>query len=128
VENLHTLFEFISLLIYMCSFFFSTVIQTTKISFFFSPPPVSVNWNNHIIFLYVELQKQGKRSPNEYSLEIEDSCICGAFLSWHPLKLTMRCVTLLILLIVSSSSMEPDVEGIPLVLFCQNICPVYTCS
>ncbi|XP_062148590.1 probable LRR receptor-like serine/threonine-protein kinase At5g63710 isoform X3 [Alnus glutinosa] len=64
-----------------------------------------------------KLQKQGKRSPNEYSLEIEDSCICGAFLSWHPLKLTMRCVTLLILLIISSSSMEPDVEGEALIEF-----------
>lgn len=91
-------------------FSFQQSFKLPKFPFF--PPLVSVTWNNHIIYLHIELRKQGRRSPNEYPLEIEDSCVFGAFLRWHPLKLTMRCVVLLILLIISYSSTEPDVEGI----------------
>jgi hypothetical protein len=112
VESLHILFEYISLLmIHVLLFLFNS--HSNCLNFLFNfPPLVSVTCNNHIIFLHIELRKQGRRSPNEYPSEIEDSCIFGAFLTWHPLKLTMRCVILLILLIISYSSTEPDVEGI----------------
>ncbi|XP_035550525.1 uncharacterized protein LOC109004715 [Juglans regia] len=59
---------------------------------------------------HLEFQKLGRRSPSEYSLEIEDRCMFGNVLSWHPLKLTICWLVLLMLLTISYSSKEPDVE------------------
>ncbi|KAF5459464.1 hypothetical protein F2P56_023407 [Juglans regia] len=58
----------------------------------------------------LQFQKLGRRSPSEYSLEIEDRCMFGNVLSWHPLKLTICWLVLLMLLTISYSSKEPDVE------------------
>ncbi|KAG2716069.1 hypothetical protein I3760_03G107000 [Carya illinoinensis] len=64
-----------------------------------------------------KFRKLGRRSPSEYSLEIEYSCMFGNVLSWHPQKLTICWLVLFILLTISYSSKEPDVEGEALIDF-----------
>ncbi|KAG6721417.1 hypothetical protein I3842_03G110600 [Carya illinoinensis] len=64
-----------------------------------------------------KFRKLGRRSPSEYSLEIEYSCMFGNVLSWHPQKPTICWLVLFILLTISYSSKEPDVEGEALIDF-----------